>query len=142
MRSAVGPAPRNLQLTKSGRIFYAAFNGLPAEPLCGGVAILSLLEMACGDIFKHILNPCPACADDSHHCVVLATVKDYVYGNQIIDDFSCRCANDGECSFGQICYTQSSRSCGPPCNQFVGDVCPFVAPGSACNPAIGQCVFP
>ena len=63
-------------------------------------------------------------------------------GNQIIDDFSCRCANDGDCGQEQICYGQSSRSCGPPCNQFVGNVCPFVAPGSTCNPAIGQCVFP
>ncbi|MBK6711068.1 MAG: hypothetical protein IPG51_12135 [Chloroflexi bacterium] len=95
-RTAVGPAPRNLQLTKSGRIFYAAFNGLPTDPLCGGVAILSLLEMACGDIFKHILEPCPACADDSHHCVVLATVKDYVYGNQIIDEPESGTANPGE----------------------------------------------
>ena len=63
-------------------------------------------------------------------------------GNNIIDDFSCRCAKSSECGPGQICYTQSSRSCGPPCNLFVGDVCPFVAPGSICSPATGQCVFP
>jgi hypothetical protein len=63
-------------------------------------------------------------------------------GNQIVDDFSCACASDAFCAPGQICYSQSSQSCGPPCNQFIGDVCPFVAPGSLCNPTTGQCAFP
>jgi hypothetical protein len=63
-------------------------------------------------------------------------------GNQIVDDFSCRCASNATCNGGQICYTQSALACGPPCNQFVGDVCPFVAPGSVCNAQTGQCAFP
>lgn len=63
-------------------------------------------------------------------------------GNKIIDEFSCRCAKDSECGANQICYTQSSHSCGPRCDAFIGDVCPFVAPGSICNPTTGQCIFP
>jgi hypothetical protein len=67
-------------------------------------------------------------------------------GNLIADDFSCRCSVDNECNPGQICYRQTTNSCGPRCDQFVGwevgGVCPFIAPGSVCNPSTGQCTFP
>jgi hypothetical protein len=62
--------------------------------------------------------------------------------NGIPDDFNCRCNNTGECSFGQMCYTHTSYTCGLPCTAFVGDVCPFVAPGSFCNMNTQQCEFP
>lgn len=62
-------------------------------------------------------------------------------GNGIIDDFNCRCANDSECDGGQICYTHTAYTCGIPCTNFFGDVCPFVAPGSFCSPVTNQCEF-
>lgn len=63
-------------------------------------------------------------------------------GNQIVDDFSCRCATDADCPFEYMCYTHSSHSCGPLCDNFFGDVCPYVAPGSYCSAVTHQCEFP
>jgi hypothetical protein len=62
-------------------------------------------------------------------------------GNGIPDDFNCRCAGDTDCIAGQTCYTSTVGACGIPCDYFVGDVCPFLAPGSTCNPATRQCEF-
>src|SRR5204862_254650 len=61
--------------------------------------------------------------------------------NGIPDDFNCRCNNTGECDGGQICYDHTADSCGLPCTDFFGDVCPFVAPGSTCNQTTNQCEF-
>ncbi len=63
-------------------------------------------------------------------------------GNNVIDDFNCRCANSSECDNGHLCYDHTVRACGPPCGDFFGDVCPFIAPGSFCNDATQQCEFP
>ena len=63
-------------------------------------------------------------------------------GNGIVDDFSCRCAADADCAeLGQVCYTHTVFACGIPCDGFFGDVCPFVAPGAACNAVTHQCEF-
>ncbi len=62
-------------------------------------------------------------------------------GNQIPDDFNCACASDADCGNGEICYDHTAFACGAPCTNFFGDVCPFVAPGSTCSPATGQCEF-
>lgn len=62
--------------------------------------------------------------------------------NGVIDDFNCRCAFDFECQGGQICYDHTVRTCGPPCDNFFGDVCPNIQPGSFCNSATQQCEFP
>ena len=35
-------------------------------------------------------------------------------GNGIPDDFNCRCNNDSECGFGQICYDDTAFACGIP----------------------------
>jgi hypothetical protein len=61
--------------------------------------------------------------------------------NGIPDDFNCRCASDADCDGGQICYTHTAYACGIPCENYFGDVCPFVAAGSYCNPATHQCEF-
>jgi hypothetical protein len=61
--------------------------------------------------------------------------------NGIPDDFNCRCNNDSECDGGQICYDHTADSCGLPCTDFFGDVCPFVAPGATCNQFTNQCEF-
>jgi hypothetical protein len=62
-------------------------------------------------------------------------------GNGIPDDFNCRCASNADCDGGQICYTHTAHACGIPCEQYFGDVCPFVAAGSYCNTATQQCEF-
>ena len=61
--------------------------------------------------------------------------------NGIADDFSCRCAVDAECSGGQMCYTHTIQSCGLPCFNFYGDVCPSISTGTYCNQSTGQCEF-
>jgi hypothetical protein len=61
--------------------------------------------------------------------------------NGIPDDFNCRCASNADCPNGQICYTHTAFACGIPCTNYFGDVCPFVAAGSYCNSATGQCEF-
>jgi hypothetical protein len=61
--------------------------------------------------------------------------------NGIIDDFNCRCASDMDCPMGQFCYTHTAYACGIPCDQYFGDVCPFVAAGSYCNHTTHQCEF-
>jgi hypothetical protein len=63
-------------------------------------------------------------------------------GNNVIDDFNCRCANDSECANQQICYDRTVKACGPPCVNFFGDVCPFIQAGSFCSPVTNQCEFP
>ncbi|MBK8258567.1 MAG: putative metal-binding motif-containing protein [Polyangiaceae bacterium] len=62
-------------------------------------------------------------------------------GNGIVDDFNCKCASDADCQFGQICYTHTAHACGPPCDAFFGQICPFVAAGSACSMVTQQCEF-
>ena len=63
-------------------------------------------------------------------------------GNGITDDFSCRCAGDADCAeLGQLCYTHTAFSCGVPCENILGDICPFVAAGSTCNLTTHQCEF-
>lgn len=62
--------------------------------------------------------------------------------NNIPDDFACRCNSDADCGGGQLCYTSTTFTCGIPCQNFFGNVCPAVAPGSSCNLATSQCEFP
>jgi hypothetical protein len=62
-------------------------------------------------------------------------------GNGVPDDFACRCASDADCFFGEVCYIRSNGACGPPCGDFIGDVCAVVAPGAVCNRATNQCEF-
>jgi len=62
-------------------------------------------------------------------------------GNGIPDDFNCRCIDNSTCPTRQICYTSTVGTCGIPCNNFFGEICPFLAPGSSCNLATGQCEF-
>jgi hypothetical protein len=61
-------------------------------------------------------------------------------GNGIIDELACRCASDADCG-GEICYLHTVGACLVPCGDFVGDICPFAAPGSTCNAASQQCEF-
>jgi hypothetical protein len=80
------------------------------------------------------------CNASAYYATELCNGKDD-NGNQIVDDFACKCASDADCAGQDVCYTQTVHACSPPCDLFVGDVCPFVAPGSACNPNTHQCSF-
>ena len=62
--------------------------------------------------------------------------------NGIVDDFACRCTDNAQCPNGQFCYKATVWACGNDCTNFVGDICPYVAPGSTCNTATGECAFP
>jgi hypothetical protein len=62
-------------------------------------------------------------------------------GNGIIDDFACRCASSADCANQQLCYTHTVWACGVPCQWFIGDICPFIAPGSLCSETTSQCEF-
>jgi hypothetical protein len=68
--------------------------------------------------------------------------------NNVTDDFDCRCVSTADCQIDpilgvqQICYTHTVRTCGPPCEDFFGDVCPALVPGSFCNTSTHQCEFP
>ncbi|MSP24030.1 MAG: hypothetical protein EXR75_02475 [Myxococcales bacterium] len=61
--------------------------------------------------------------------------------NGVIDDFSCRCASDGDCLPGELCYTHTIHSCGVPCSQFFGNICPAIEVGTGCSMATNQCEF-
>jgi hypothetical protein len=63
-------------------------------------------------------------------------------GNGIIDEFACRCASNADCTTaGHLCYTHTVWACGIPCAWFVGDICPYIAPGSRCSQTTQQCEF-
>jgi hypothetical protein len=126
-----------------------------ADPGCAGTPPCSTCrggqpgqaEMGVGKCTDGIDNDCdgktdcddPDChATDSTECC--NGVDDNANG--IVDDFACRCASDAQCSNGQSCYTHTIFMCGPGCTNFVGDVCPFVAPGSACSASTDECEFP
>ncbi|TKD03209.1 MopE-related protein [Polyangium fumosum] len=118
-------------------ICATCLNGGPGKPEFGTSACKNGLDDDC--------DGAADCADDD------CSASDYYVteccdgldenGNQIPDDFNCRCASNADCSGGQICYTHTAFACGIPCTQYFGDVCPFVAAGSYCNPATNQCEF-
>ncbi len=62
-------------------------------------------------------------------------------GNGTPDDFACRCTSDQQCPGSQFCYTHTVFACGPSCQDFVGDICPFVAAGSTCSASTQECEF-
>lgn len=80
---------------------------------------------------------CSASPDNSTECCDGTDEN----GNGIPDDFNCRCVSDGDCQAGDVCYTSTFSACGYPCDQYFGDICPFLAPGSSCNLSTGQCEF-
>lgn len=78
----VGSNPLDLVRSSDGLQLYAAYDGDgAAQP--GAIAVLSISETDCRDIFHRVLEPCPTCAVEN--CVVLATVEAYVY-NSIVTD--------------------------------------------------------
>lgn len=77
----VGERPRGMALSEDGRLLHVAFLGAATEPTAGGVALVDVLEHACDRIWERALEACPSCGGD--HCLVLATVEDYVLGDKL-----------------------------------------------------------
>jgi hypothetical protein len=111
--------------------------GLSPEPELG--------VRACTDGTDNDCDGLVDCADDdcsaSEYYVTECCNGRDQNGNEIPDDFNCRCVSDADCSGSDICYTHSVWACGPPCDWYFGEICPFVAPGSYCNQATQQCEF-
>ncbi len=79
----VGRAPRDLGgAPRAGRL-YAAFEGQPDAEGYGGVAVIEASEEDCADIFHRALDTCPTCS--GQETLVLATIKDYVWGQPVGD---------------------------------------------------------
>lgn len=79
---AVGEDAWEILLSSDGRRIYVTDS--PDGSLeKRGVSILDVFERACQDIFKRTLDNCPSCLDED--CVVLATVRNYVYQNKVND---------------------------------------------------------
>jgi hypothetical protein len=111
--------------------------GNPASPELGAEACTDGLDNDCDGLADCADSDCSASSTPTVECCNGLDQND----NGIPDDFSCRCASTSDCIAGQICYGNGVQACGIPCNLFVGDVCPFLAPGSKCNAATRQCEF-
>ncbi|RLB55074.1 MAG: hypothetical protein DRI90_19735, partial [Deltaproteobacteria bacterium] len=112
-------------------------NGNPPGPEIG--------IAACTDGQDNDCDGDPDCADDdcsaSPYALTECCNGTDQNDNGIPDDFSCQCVSDNDCMSSMICYTHSVWTCGYPCYQFFGEVCPSVALGSYCNMSTGQCEF-
>ncbi len=111
----------------------------------GGPAEAEFQPSRCTDGQDNDCDGTSDCGDTDCHASDYPECCDGVdeTNNYVVDDFSCRCSNDSECGeLGQICYTHTVRTCGIPCMNFFGDVCPAIQPGSVCNTTTQQCEFP
>ncbi len=79
----VGPGSQQLVLSQSGATLYVPYTGGAAALPGGGVAILTVSEKACCDLFWKSLDGCPSCA--TADCIVLATINNYKVGFYIQD---------------------------------------------------------
>lgn len=82
-------------------------------------------------------DDCAANPDYSAECCDGVDQND----NGITDESACRCASDGDCGDGEICYLHSTGTCSRGCGDFMRDVCSVFAPGSICNDTTRQCEF-
>jgi YVTN family beta-propeller protein len=80
----IGDVPRALVVSEDGTRAFAAFNGKAAEATDGGVAVLTVTEQDCLDLFDKSLDGCPEC--DDGECLVLATIEDYTYNDAVEED--------------------------------------------------------
>jgi hypothetical protein len=75
------------RLVSLNRRLYVASNddNLETQPQRGLVAVIDVLEDACADKFLEAVDGCPTCADDEDHCVIIAHVPNYRFGEPIVD---------------------------------------------------------
>jgi hypothetical protein len=112
-------------------------NGGPPGPEYGIFACTDGVDNDCDGLPDCIDDDCSASPYAITECCNGMDQND----NGIPDDFSCRCATNNDCAMGSICYTHTTHTCGFPCDQFFGEVCPAVALGSFCSLATSQCEF-
>jgi hypothetical protein len=79
---AIGPGPQSETLSQDGSHLYVPYFD-PAQLTNGGVAILEVTQTDCSGIFQTLIDGCPDC--DQGDCLVLATIKEYVYGSAVTD---------------------------------------------------------
>src|SRR5579863_1105114 len=79
----VGANSQQLVLSQAGETLYVPYIGSAAAVADGGVAILTVSETACCDLFWKSLDGCPSCA--TADCIVLATIENYKLGSYIQD---------------------------------------------------------
>jgi DNA-binding beta-propeller fold protein YncE len=77
---AVGESPLDIIVAPDGNRIYVSYDGDGVSD-SGAVAVIDITEEDCEDLFKEVLDPCPNCAQEN--CLVLATVKNYVYGSAV-----------------------------------------------------------
>lgn len=78
----IGENPLDIALAADGSQLYVSYDG-DGESDPGSVAVVSISESNCCDIFKRVLDRCPDC--EAAKCIVLATVEEYIYGSAITD---------------------------------------------------------
>lgn len=75
----VGAGTASEAITANGSELYIPYLGTAATP--GAIAVIDITQASCPDLFEQAIEPCPDCSDGN--CVVLATIKGYVYGNPV-----------------------------------------------------------
>ena len=81
------PAPVGLQpveavFSPDGSHLYIPYSG-NGNTIPGAVAVLSVAQADCPDIFRQAIEWCPDCSQGN--CIVLATITGYKYGDAITD---------------------------------------------------------
>lgn len=77
---SVGIQPTSETLSPDGTHLYVSYGG-DQKSIPGGVAVLSVIQDGCCEIFQQTIEGCPDCPDGN--CVVLATIHGYKYGQPI-----------------------------------------------------------
>ncbi|MCB9598618.1 MAG: hypothetical protein H6719_38235, partial [Sandaracinaceae bacterium] len=67
-------------------------------------------------------------------------------GNTIVDEFACRCIDNGDCTGGgpipSVCWSTTFQVCAPNCAFLGGDsFCSMIDPSLSCSMATGECTF-
>jgi DNA-binding beta-propeller fold protein YncE len=79
---SVGIQPTSETLSEDGSHIYVTYDGDGAA-IPGAVAVVNVVQDGCPDLFKEAIEGCPDCPDGN--CIVLATIRGYVYGNFVTD---------------------------------------------------------
>jgi hypothetical protein len=76
---AVGVGTASETIIADGSELYIPYRGTATTP--GAIAVVDIAQASCPDLFREAIEPCPDCTDGN--CIVLATIKGYVYGSPV-----------------------------------------------------------
>lgn len=114
-------------------------------PICGMCAIDETSLDECTDGLDGDCDGVSDCADPG--CTAFPGQVDECCnfaddnGNGFVDEFTCSCGTDVDCSSGNVCWTLLGV-CAPRCNTLGGTpFCNMIQPGLRCDAGSGQCVF-